>query len=89
MIVHVAVIAVLYFETRKHRSNVIQSSDNTYQILDETQTITLPKVPWLALLIPFIPIAAWYRYSSYLTNSTYNTHFLQQINPSKSTSESG
>jgi hypothetical protein len=87
MIVHFAIIAVLILEKRKHRSNVIQTSDNTYEILDETQTITLPKVPWLALIIPFLPIAAWYRYSQYLTNSTYNTHFLQQINPSKSISE--
>jgi len=41
MIVHFAIIAVLILEKRKHRSNVIQTSDNTYEILDENQTITL------------------------------------------------
>lgn len=87
MIVHVAIIAVLLFEKRKHRTNVIQTSDNTYQILDENQTVTLPSFKGFTLFIPFLPIFAWYRHAQYLTNSTYNTHFLQKINPSKSISE--
>lgn len=42
---------------------------------------------YLSLLIPLIPVAAWYKYSSDLTARTWNTHFLQKANPAASVSE--
>ena len=87
LIVHFAIAIVLLMQTRKNNANVIKTSDNSYQILDDNDALNLPKPHWITLLIPFIPITLWYRYANYLTNSTYNTHFLQKINPSKSLSE--
>lgn len=87
LIVHFAIIGTLFVETRKHRSNVIQTSDNTYQLLDENQSISLPKFSWFTLILPLLPVLGWYKYSQFLTDSTYNTHFLQKINPSQSLSQ--
>lgn len=41
----------------------------------------------IKLLIPVLLVGCWYSYSSYLTKTTYNQHFLQQINPPKNIAE--
>jgi len=56
--------------------------------LDETEDrISFPKFNALTLILPILPIIAWVNYAKHLTDLTYNTHFLQQINPSHSVSE--
>ena len=88
LIVHISVCLVLFTQSRKKNQSVIQTADNTYQILDESEDrIRFPKYQPLSLLLPLIPIIGWVYYAKHLTNITYNTHFLQQINPSHSISE--
>lgn len=38
----------------------------------------------LSILLLLIPVISWYSYSNYLTTITWNSHFLQHINPPKS-----
>lgn len=84
LIVYIAILIVLFTQKIRNQNNIIQTSDNTYQILDESDGFQLPKVNWISTLVPLIPILAWYKYAKFLTDTTYNTHFLQQINPSTS-----
>lgn len=46
-----------------------------------------PKKLLLGLIIPLLAVLIWYSYSRYLTQRTYNQHFLQQINPPHNISE--
>jgi hypothetical protein len=88
LIVHIAVCLVLFTQSRKKNQSVVQTADNTYQILDEAEDrINFPKFNLLTLILPILPIIGWVYYAKYLTDLTYNTHFLQQINPSRSVSE--
>jgi hypothetical protein len=88
LIVHIAVCLVLFTQSRKKNQSVVQTADNTYQILDEAEDrINFPKFNPLTLILPILPIIGWVYYAKYLTDLTYNTHFLQQINPSRSVSE--
>lgn len=41
----------------------------------------------LKLLLPVLAVGTWYFYSAQLTKSTYNLHFLQQMNPPSSMAE--
>ncbi|NBP04937.1 MAG: hypothetical protein EBV15_01775 [Bacteroidetes bacterium] len=39
------------------------------------------------MLVPAIPVSAWYGYSGWLTRKTSNMHFLQSMNPAESIKE--
>lgn len=58
-----------------------------YFPIQNIQAIKLTFKQILGFIIPLIIVIAWYSYSSYLTKTTYNTHFLQQINPAKTVNE--
>ena len=87
LIVHVAIILLLLTQKLKKPLRVKQNNDNSYEIIDESSTLALPKYPWYTLLLPIIPIVCWYAYAKKITETTGNTHFLQQINPSNSLTE--
>jgi hypothetical protein len=73
LITHIAVILISLLWNRMNRDKQISFQPLRHEIL------------WL--FIPFLPVAAWYTYSAQLTAKTWNTHFLQTINPSSSLKE--
>lgn len=46
-----------------------------------------PKALLLSWAVGMIPVIGWYTYSKFLTDISYNQHFLQQINPPSSISD--
>jgi hypothetical protein len=70
LITHIAVACIAFLWNRLNRDQQTQFQPLKREII------------WL--LIPVLPIAAWYIYSAQLTAKTWNTHFLQTINPATS-----
>ncbi len=54
---------------------------------NQTLQVVLTRRDVFWMMIPAIPITAWYGYAGWLTRKTSNMHFLQSMNPAETLSE--
>lgn len=78
---------------RKWRKPHLESKqDGDYWVIEDTEdenqrfrdeNFSFRWIQILGIILVFLCVGSWYYYAGWLTNQTWNVHFLQQMNPAK------